>query len=191
MNRPMKATIRTLLALALAVGTQVATPVLAQDPPRIILDRPNIEPMPIAVPAFIDEGGAGDYAKAISDVVISDLEGTGFFRNIGEEAYISRITSFDGGVAFEDWKAINAQVLITGAVSVSGDRITVKFRAYDVVQRPDAGGCRAAVCGHDRKAGGGWRIRWRMWSIPTSPARAAISTAGWCSSPKAGRRTSG
>ena len=59
-----------------------------------------IEPMPIAVPAFIDEGGAGDYAKAISDVVTSDLEGTGFFRTIGEDAYISRITSFDGGIAF-------------------------------------------------------------------------------------------
>jgi TolB protein len=36
-------------------------------------------------------------------------------------------------VAFEDWRAVNARVLITGAVSVAGDRITVKFRAYDVV----------------------------------------------------------
>jgi TolB protein len=56
----------------------------------------------------------------------------GSFRTIGEAAHISKITSFDGGVAFEDWKAINAQVLITGAVTVAGDRITVKFRAYDV-----------------------------------------------------------
>ncbi len=132
MITPMRATLRTLLALALGVGVQVATPALAQDPPRIVIGSAVIEPMPIAVPAFIDEGGAGDYAKAISDVVTSDLEGTGFFRTIGEDAYISRITSFDGGIAFEDWKAINAQVLVTGAVSVAGDRITVKFRAYDV-----------------------------------------------------------
>ncbi|MFO1201035.1 MAG: Tol-Pal system beta propeller repeat protein TolB [Tabrizicola sp.] len=128
----MRNACRTLVALALGLGALGAAPVLAQDPPRIVIGSAVVEPMPIAVPAFIDEGGAGDYAKAVSDVVKSDLEGTGFFRNIGEEAYISRITSFDGGVAFEDWKAINAQVLVTGAVSVAGDRITVKFRAYDV-----------------------------------------------------------
>jgi TolB protein len=132
MMRPMRTTFRALLALALGVGMLTTTPVLAQDPPRIVITGNVIEPMPIAVPTFLDEGGAGDYAREISRVVISDLEGTGFFRNIGEEAHISRITTFDGGVAFEDWKAINAQVLVTGAVSVAGDRITVKFRAYDV-----------------------------------------------------------
>ncbi|WP_333816051.1 Tol-Pal system beta propeller repeat protein TolB [Tabrizicola sp.] len=128
----MRATFRAVLALALGLCTLTAAPVLAQEPPRIVIGSAVIEPMPIAVPTFVDEGGAGDYARQISKVVISDLEGTGFFRNIGEDAHISRITSFDGGVAFEDWKAINAQVLVTGAVSVAGDRITVKFRAYDV-----------------------------------------------------------
>ncbi len=132
MMTPMRTTFRALLALALGVGTLMATPVLAQDPPRIVIGPGVVEPMPIAVPTFIDEGGAGDYAREISRVVISDLEGTGFFRNIGEEAHISKVTSFDGGIAFEDWKAINAQVLVTGAVSVAGNRITVKFRAYDV-----------------------------------------------------------
>jgi TolB protein len=121
-----------LTALAVVLGLAAAPPALAQDPPRIVIGSAVIEPMPIAVPTFVDEGGAGDYAREISRVVISDLEGTGFFRNIGEEAHISKVTSFDGGVAFEDWKAINAQVLVTGAVSVAGDRITVKFRAYDV-----------------------------------------------------------
>ena len=63
MIRPMRATFRTLLALALGVGMQVATPVLAQHPPRIVIGSAVIEPMPIAVPTFIDEGGAGDYAS--------------------------------------------------------------------------------------------------------------------------------
>ncbi len=133
MLRPMMKSLAALVAVTLAVILGLATaPVLAQEPPRIVIGSPVIEPMPIAVPTFIDEGGAGDYAREISRVVISDLEGTGFFRNIGEEAHISKVTSFDGGVAFEDWKAINAQVLVTGAVRVAGDRITVKFRAYDV-----------------------------------------------------------
>lgn len=125
--------VRALMIACLSVA-MVAPAALAQEyeRPRIIVDVGTIEPMPIAVPVFIDEGGARDFANEISRVVTADLEGTGFFRTIGEEAYISRITSFDGGIAFEDWKAINAQVLVTGAVSVSGDRITVKFRAYDV-----------------------------------------------------------
>ncbi|MBE2275401.1 MAG: Tol-Pal system protein TolB [Rhodobacteraceae bacterium] len=106
----------------------------AQDgsPPRIVIGPGVIEPMPIAAPVFVDEGGAGELARDLSRVVASDLVGTGFFREIPENAFISRITAFDGGIAFEDWKAINAQVLITGAVQASGDRITVKFRAYDV-----------------------------------------------------------
>lgn len=153
MIRPMSRAFRTLLALALGVGVLGTSPVLAQEPPRIVIGSSVIEPMKIAVPTFIDEGGAGDYASAISDVVISDLEGTGFFSNIGEEAYISRITSFDGGVAFEDWKAINAQVLVTGAVSVAGDRITVKFRAYDVFNGTTLEGAALQFAGTTQ----GWR----------------------------------
>ncbi len=153
MLRPMRATLQTLLALAFGLGTLAASPVLAQDPPRIVIGSAVVEPMPIAVPGFIDEGGAGDYARQISNVVISDLEGTGFFRNIGEEAHISKITSFDGGVAFEDWKAINAQVLVTGAVSVAGDRITVKFRAYDVFNGQTLEGAALQFAGTTQ----GWR----------------------------------
>ncbi|RYI20312.1 MAG: Tol-Pal system protein TolB [Acetobacteraceae bacterium] len=149
----MNGVFRALLALAVGVGMQVATPVLAQDPPRIVIGSSVIEPMKIAVPGFVDEGGAGDYARQISNVVISDLEGTGFFTNIGEEAYISRITSFDGGIAFEDWKAINAQVLVTGAVSVAGDRITVKFRAYDVFNGTTLEGAALQFAGTTQ----GWR----------------------------------
>jgi TolB protein len=179
----MRAALHTLLALIVGLTLTGIAPVAAQNPPpRIVIGPGVIEPMPIAIPTFIDEGGAGDYAREIGRVVQSDLEGTGFFRTIGEEAYISRVTGFDSPVAFEDWKAINAQVLITGAVSVSGDRITVKFRAYDVFNGQVLEGAALQF---------GWRTRWRMWSIPRSPARAGISTAGWCSSARAVRRTSG
>ena len=154
MIRPMRQTFQTLLVLALGLGALMSAPVLAQSsPPRIVIGQGVIEPMPIAIPTFIDEGGAGEYAREISRVVISDLEGTGFFRNIGEEAHISRITSFDGGVAFEDWKAINAQVLVTGAVSVAGDRITVKFRAYDVFNGQTLEGAALQFAGTTQ----GWR----------------------------------
>ena len=119
-----------IATLALIAGIGLFGPAQAV---TITLDSPTIEPVPIAIPAFIAEsGGADDLARDIARVVASDLVGCGLFREIPAEAYISRITSFDAPVQYADWKAINAQGLITGAVSVSGDRLTVKFRLYDV-----------------------------------------------------------
>lgn len=132
----MRTLLRTLATLIAAAALMAGPVSLAQaqsgGPLRIVIDNPVIEPLPFAAPVFVDEGGAGEFARNITSVVISDLQGTGLFRAIEEGAHIDRITSFDAPVAFEDWKAINAQALITGAVSVSGDRITVKFRAFDV-----------------------------------------------------------
>ena len=92
-----------------------------------------IEPLPYAVPDFIAEnGGAGKLAQDIARVVADDLTGTGLFREVPAEAYISKVTSFDAPVAYGDWQAINAQALITGSVSASGDRVVVKFRLYDI-----------------------------------------------------------
>jgi TolB protein len=127
---PIKALLTAaLLALALPAGPAAAQ----QGPLRIEITEGVIEPLPFAVPAFVAEGGgAADYAAGIARVVAADLAGTGLFREIPAEAHIARVTSFDAPVAYADWKAINAQALITGAVSVSGDRLVVKFRVFDV-----------------------------------------------------------
>lgn len=122
--------------LALALGVFLAdaalTPAKAE-PLRITITDGVIEPLPFAAPTFVAENGsAADYAAQITQVVSADLSGTGLFREIPESAHISRVSSFDAPVAYEDWKAINAQALITGAVSASGDRIVVKFRLFDI-----------------------------------------------------------
>lgn len=117
-------------ALLLGLSSLVALP--AQAELNIVIDSPVIEPMPFAVPDFIDEGGAGDYASNIARVVAADLAGTGLFIETPQDAYISRVTSFDAPIAYPDWQAINTQALITGAVQAGGDRIVVKFRLYDV-----------------------------------------------------------
>ncbi len=121
-----------LLAATLLVGA--AQTALAQSGPlRIEITEGVIEPLPFAVPDLVPENAAAnEYAAKIARVIASDLAGTGLFREIPREAHISRISSFDAPVAYEDWKAINAQALITGAVSASGDRIVVKFRLFDV-----------------------------------------------------------
>ncbi|RUS63159.1 Tol-Pal system protein TolB [Pseudorhodobacter sp. E13] len=123
-----------LLALGLMFGGLVAAPVVAQNGPlRIEIVEGVIEPLPFAVPDFVAENGAaGEYAKNLARVIASDLSGTGLFREIPASAHVGRISSFDAPVAYGDWKAINAQALVTGAVSASGDRIVVKFRLFDI-----------------------------------------------------------
>ncbi|WP_102225103.1 Tol-Pal system beta propeller repeat protein TolB [Acidimangrovimonas sediminis] len=104
-----------------------------QGPLKIEITQGVIEPIPFAMPSFIAENGAAqDYAGQITRVISADLTGTGLFREIPASAYISRVTSFDAPVQYSDWKAINAQALVTGAVTVQGNQIVVKFRLYDV-----------------------------------------------------------
>ncbi len=119
-------------AMALA-GFGLAAPVLAQDGPlRIEITDGVIEPMPFAIAGFHDEGGAGEYLAQVQSLIAADLIGTGLFREIPASAHIARPDSFDAPVSYEDWKAINAQALVTGAVKVEGGKVIVKFRLFDV-----------------------------------------------------------
>ena len=125
---------------ALALGALSALALLApwpsaaqQGPLRIEITEGVIEPIPIAIPTFIaTTPEAQQYAEQITRVVAANLVNTGLFREIGEGAFISRVTSIDAPVQYADWKAINAQGLVVGAVSVQGGRLTVQFRLHDV-----------------------------------------------------------
>ena len=127
---------RTFLAgvlLAAAVLSQAGVATAQSGPLRIEITDGVIEPLPYAVPSFIAETAAANEMSAqIARVIASDLSGTGLFREIPASAHISKITDFNASVQYADWKAVNAQALITGAVSVNGNRLTVRFRGYDV-----------------------------------------------------------
>ena len=91
-------TLLRILATAFALG--VAALSVQAAPLRIVIDEGVIEPLPFAVPNFIAEnGGAEQYARDIARVVAADLAGTGLFREIGSDAFISGVTSFDAPVA--------------------------------------------------------------------------------------------
>jgi TolB protein len=130
----MKFLTTTLAAVVLGASGLAMPQTAAAEPLRIILTDPVIEPVPVAIPVFIAETPeAAQLAADLTRVVAEDLVGTGLFREIGPEAFIARITSFDSPVQYADWKAINAQALVTGAVAMGADgRLAVKFRAFDV-----------------------------------------------------------
>ncbi|WP_068114458.1 Tol-Pal system beta propeller repeat protein TolB [Tropicimonas marinistellae] len=130
-----------VFACVIALHTAPGESVAQDGPLRIEITEGVIEPLPFALPAFLPENAAATQLAAdISNVIAADLEGTGLFRQIPAQAHIGSVTSFDAPIAYADWKAINAQALITGAVSVDGSgRATVKFRLYDVFSGRELG----------------------------------------------------
>ncbi|SEN10593.1 TolB protein [Paracoccus alcaliphilus] len=124
---------RTLtLAMILGLGLSglTALPSAAQDGPlRIEITDGVVEPMSIAIADF---HGDSEAAQQIRRVVADDLTGTGLFREIPSEAMIAQPDSFAAAVSYEDWRAVNAQALVTAEVTRSGEDISVKFRLFDV-----------------------------------------------------------
>lgn len=109
-------------------------------PLRIEITEGVIEPMPFAVPDFVpDTAAAGEVSQQIGRVIAADLAGTGLFREIPASAHIGKVSDFSAPVQFADWKAVNAQALVTGAVNVSGGRLSVRFRVWDVFSGAELG----------------------------------------------------
>ncbi len=131
----LKTLLAILAALALAPTIALAAPL------RIEITEGVIEPMPVAVPGFIAENpAAAQYAADLTRVVADDLTGTGLFREIPQAAHIARLTSFDAPVSYPDWKAISAEALVTGSVSLGTDgRLVVKFRLFDIASGQQMG----------------------------------------------------
>lgn len=121
------------LALVCALGLTSAAQA-QQGPLRITIEEGIIKPLPFAVPNFQAETGeAGQLSADLARVIAADLQGTGVFTEIPSSAFIAQYSDFNAPISFPDWRAINAQALVTGAVSVTGNSVSVKFRVYDVV----------------------------------------------------------
>ena len=113
------------------------------EPLRIKITDGVIEPVPLAIPKFLSEIIAvKEISRNISSLIAQDLTKTGLFRIIPDEAHISRVTNFKASVSYSDWKAINAQGLISGAVTIAKLKkqlcldprgcLVVKFKLFDI-----------------------------------------------------------
>ena len=116
-------------ALGAVAGLRPAGAVL-----RIDVTQGNIQPMPIALPDFA--GGAQgdiDVARNVTQIITNNLRRSGLFAPIDPGAYIEKISNPDAVPRFPDWRAINAQALVTGRVTRQPDgRLKAEFRLWDV-----------------------------------------------------------
>ena len=135
--------INRVLCMLVALCLTAVAPTLSMaqgGPLRIEITEGVIEPLPVAVPDLVAEtDGSAEMGAQLARVIAADLTGTGLFRELPSSAFISQVSDFAAPVQYADWKAINAQALVTGAVSVQGGQINVKFRLYDVFSGAELG----------------------------------------------------
>jgi len=100
----------------------------------IDITKSEIEPTRIAIPEFIMKGaGASPYNKDIADVISADLERSGLFDPLSRGAFIETQTSLDFEPVWQNWRVIDAEVLVSGRViEQDANTITVEYRLWDI-----------------------------------------------------------
>ncbi|MBV6658990.1 MAG: Tol-Pal system protein TolB [Devosiaceae bacterium] len=124
------------LPLAMAVILGLVFAALAAKPAHAVLEiditQGSLEPLPIALPAFGSATDAQVGAEMVQ-VISNNLQRSGLFRPVDPASFIQQGLSVDAGPNFAEWRVINAQALVVGAVERQGDgRLRVDFRLWDV-----------------------------------------------------------
>ncbi|MDC9701324.1 MAG: Tol-Pal system beta propeller repeat protein TolB [Alphaproteobacteria bacterium] len=134
------------LTFSLAFPVRVAHALVEID-----LVEGNVEPLPLAIPDFLDRTG-GYFGARLSQVIRENLERSGLFLPVPPSAYLSQINMIEIVPRFEDWRAINVQALVAGSiVRDAGDRLKVEFRLWDVFSGQQIAGERLFI------QAGNWR----------------------------------
>ena len=107
---------------------------------KVDITRGNLDPLPIAVsPLHVDNSSEKlenlDIKKLginISEIIEKNFKSTGLFNPLKKEAFVQKPDIAHLKPRFEDWRLIKAQALVTGKLSVKGNKLKVEFRLWDL-----------------------------------------------------------
>jgi TolB protein len=119
-----------LLGLGSVPAAALLAPAAARADIEVNVNRADVQPLPIALPAF----GGGQVGSDIAGVVSADLARSGLFRPLDPASFVERDLNAAIVPRFPAWKQINAQALLNGQATAVGDRLQVDFRLWDVAQ---------------------------------------------------------
>jgi len=133
--------LRTLLA-TLAALIVLAIPAMAQTPLVVDVTQGHLDPTPVAIPDFLGETSReAEIGADISRVIANNLETSGLFAPVSEDAFIEEITDIDLRPRFGDWRVINASALLVGRITIDeNDRMLVAFRLWDTATEQQMSG---------------------------------------------------
>ena len=114
-----------LLAIALPAAAQVTIKITEGVP----------DPVPVAIVPFTGaDREAARLGNDMARVISADLERSGLFRALPEDAFLSRPANADLRPNFNNWRAIGAHLLVVGQTSMQPDgRLHALFRLWDVL----------------------------------------------------------
>ena len=106
----------------------------AQAVVKIDITAGKIDPLPLAVTRFIGaDDDTGKIGRDITDVISANLSRSGLFAPIDPNTFIQKPEDMLVRPRFADWRLIDTQALITGAVELKSDgKLHVQFRLWDV-----------------------------------------------------------
>jgi TolB protein len=123
---------KKILLILLTIGA-LASPLPALAAIAVDVTQGNNQPIPIAIPDFTDTGNDASGGARIAAVVRADLERSGLFKPLDPKSFVDHAVDINVVPNFVNWRVINAQGLVTGAVTAQPDgRLRVDFRLWDV-----------------------------------------------------------
>jgi TolB protein len=132
--------IRAALVVAMLIGAAPAR-ALAQGnlpgklPPIQITGAGQLYPIAISGLKDLDGDRAHNVSRVFDTTLIRDLRLSSFFRIINSQAYIEdpQTSGYDiGQFNFGDWRSINAEFLVKGAVTRQAGKVVVVALLFDV-----------------------------------------------------------
>jgi len=85
--------------------------------------------VPIAIVPFAQQGSIGNLK--ISDIIDSDLAGSGFFKVLAEEDMLTK-PSTPESIEFKDWQVLGQDYMVIGQVVGSGGSFNIEFHLFNV-----------------------------------------------------------
>src|ERR1700753_1184687 len=108
--------------LVLALFLTALAPLPAAAALQVDVTQGNAQPLPIAIPDMIStDPTQAQMGANIARVVRADLDRSGLFKSIDPRAFVEHINNINVAPTFASWRAISAQGLVAGQVSVPPD----------------------------------------------------------------------
>ena len=126
----MKSVLKIVLLLGVMVFAQPAKAEL-----ELNITKGSVQALPVAITSFHSlNDDTVVYGQRVALVVSENLERTGLFAPLSHRAFIQNSASIHtDGPRFAEWRAINAEALVTGNVMRAKDgRIRIEFRLWDI-----------------------------------------------------------
>ncbi len=95
----------------------------------------KLDPIPIAIQPFEAEASLAKIANDLYTVIGNDLTYSGMFKIIDPEAFINRTDKVGALPTFNDWKIINANILVQAKITKKDlTNMRIEFYIWDVVE---------------------------------------------------------